>query len=88
MVGRADPECMLGHLLRILFKNDDFMNAVGLLLTFLQRLSLADAIPLLYVNSLLSPKVLTELGIDCVDFFWFGISSVRYGSWISFLPKS
>jgi len=29
--GRADPECMLGHLLRILFKNDDFMNAVGLL---------------------------------------------------------
>ncbi|KAK2091208.1 DDB1- and CUL4-associated factor 1 [Saguinus oedipus] len=24
---RADPECMLGHLLRILFKNDDFMNA-------------------------------------------------------------
>ncbi|NWU98107.1 DCAF1 factor, partial [Upupa epops] len=26
--GRADPECMLGHLLRILFKNDDFMNAV------------------------------------------------------------
>lgn len=33
LVGRADPECMLGHLLRILFKNDDFMNAVGLLLT-------------------------------------------------------
>uniref|UniRef100_A0A803V4X9 DDB1- and CUL4-associated factor 1 n=1 Tax=Ficedula albicollis TaxID=59894 RepID=A0A803V4X9_FICAL len=26
--GRADPECMLGHLLRILFKNDDFMNAL------------------------------------------------------------
>ncbi|OBS75043.1 hypothetical protein A6R68_14451 [Neotoma lepida] len=25
---RADPECMLGHLLRILFKNDDFMNAL------------------------------------------------------------
>lgn len=36
LVGRADPECMLGHLLRILFKNDDFMNAVGLLLTFIQ----------------------------------------------------
>lgn len=28
-VGRADPECMLGHLLKILFKNDDFMNAVS-----------------------------------------------------------
>lgn len=27
-LGRADPECMLGHLLKILFKNDDFMNAV------------------------------------------------------------
>lgn len=27
--GRANPECMLGHLLRILFKNDDFMNAVS-----------------------------------------------------------
>lgn len=26
--GRADPECMLGHLLKILFKNDDFMNTV------------------------------------------------------------
>lgn len=26
--GRADPECVLGHLLKILFKNDDFMNAV------------------------------------------------------------
>lgn len=26
--GRADPECMLGHLLKILFKNDDFTNAV------------------------------------------------------------
>ncbi|KAG8147655.1 putative Protein VPRBP isoform 1 protein [Naja naja] len=26
--GRADPKCMLGHLLRILFKNDDFMNAL------------------------------------------------------------
>ncbi|KAF4109544.1 hypothetical protein G5714_008796 [Onychostoma macrolepis] len=26
--GRADPECMLGHLLKILFKNDDFMNAL------------------------------------------------------------
>uniref|UniRef100_F7C1Q1 DDB1 and CUL4 associated factor 1 n=1 Tax=Xenopus tropicalis TaxID=8364 RepID=F7C1Q1_XENTR len=26
--GRANPECMLGHLLRILFKNDDFMNAL------------------------------------------------------------
>lgn len=26
--GRANPECMLGHLLKILFKNDDFMNAV------------------------------------------------------------
>ncbi|XP_069792896.1 DDB1- and CUL4-associated factor 1-like isoform X1 [Narcine bancroftii] len=24
--GRADPECRLGHLLKILFKNDDFMN--------------------------------------------------------------
>ncbi|KAM9786000.1 DDB1- and CUL4-associated factor 1 [Neosynchiropus ocellatus] len=24
--GRADPECMLGHLLKILFKNDEFMN--------------------------------------------------------------
>lgn len=28
VLGRADPECMLGHLLKILFKNDDFMNAV------------------------------------------------------------
>lgn len=26
--GRADPKCMLGHLLRTLFKNDDFMNAL------------------------------------------------------------
>ncbi|XP_062315461.1 DDB1- and CUL4-associated factor 1-like isoform X1 [Osmerus eperlanus] len=26
--GRADPECVLGHLLKILFKNDDFMNAL------------------------------------------------------------
>lgn len=28
LLGRADPECVLGHLLKILFKNDDFMNAV------------------------------------------------------------
>uniref|UniRef100_A0A8C7IM14 DDB1- and CUL4-associated factor 1 n=1 Tax=Oncorhynchus kisutch TaxID=8019 RepID=A0A8C7IM14_ONCKI len=26
--GRADPECVLGQLLKILFKNDDFMNAL------------------------------------------------------------
>ncbi|XP_039626969.1 DDB1- and CUL4-associated factor 1-like [Polypterus senegalus] len=26
--GRADPECMLGHLLKILFKNEDFMSAL------------------------------------------------------------
>ncbi|KAI1891186.1 hypothetical protein AGOR_G00162360 [Albula goreensis] len=26
--GRADPDCMLGHLLKILFKNDDFTNAL------------------------------------------------------------
>ncbi|KAI1892379.1 hypothetical protein AGOR_G00132760 [Albula goreensis] len=26
--GRVDPECMLGHLLKILFKNYDFMNAL------------------------------------------------------------
>uniref|UniRef100_A0A3Q2SRM2 DDB1- and CUL4-associated factor 1 n=1 Tax=Fundulus heteroclitus TaxID=8078 RepID=A0A3Q2SRM2_FUNHE len=26
--GRADPECMLGHLLKILFKNDEFMNTL------------------------------------------------------------
>ncbi|XP_061430043.1 LOW QUALITY PROTEIN: DDB1- and CUL4-associated factor 1 [Lethenteron reissneri] len=26
--GRADPECMLGHLLKMLFKSDDFMNAL------------------------------------------------------------
>ncbi|CAB1336118.1 unnamed protein product, partial [Coregonus sp. 'balchen'] len=26
--GRADPECVLGHLLKILFKDDDFMNAL------------------------------------------------------------
>ncbi|GCB66585.1 hypothetical protein scyTo_0000617 [Scyliorhinus torazame] len=26
--GRADPECRLGHLLKILFKNDDFMNSL------------------------------------------------------------
>uniref|UniRef100_A0A673ZMZ1 DDB1- and CUL4-associated factor 1 n=1 Tax=Salmo trutta TaxID=8032 RepID=A0A673ZMZ1_SALTR len=26
--GRADPECILGHLLKILFKDDDFMNAL------------------------------------------------------------
>lgn len=76
MVGRADPECMLGHLLRILFKNDDFMNAVGLLLTFLQRLSSVDAIPLLFVNSLFSLEVLTKLGIVWVDFVClFGIGS-------------
>lgn len=32
-LGRADPECVLGHLLKILFKNDDFMNAVRILMT-------------------------------------------------------
>ncbi|XP_061554433.1 DDB1- and CUL4-associated factor 1-like isoform X1 [Phycodurus eques] len=26
--GRADPQCVLGHLLKILFKNDDFMNTL------------------------------------------------------------
>ncbi|XP_071776891.1 DDB1- and CUL4-associated factor 1-like [Centroberyx gerrardi] len=26
--GRADPVCILGHLLKILFKNDDFMNTL------------------------------------------------------------
>ncbi|KAF7666708.1 hypothetical protein LDENG_00096490 [Lucifuga dentata] len=26
--GRADPECVLGHLLKTLFKNDDFMNTL------------------------------------------------------------
>ncbi|KAJ8400883.1 hypothetical protein AAFF_G00392370 [Aldrovandia affinis] len=26
--GKADPDCMLGHLLKILFKNDDFTNAL------------------------------------------------------------
>ncbi|KAM6980512.1 DDB1- and CUL4-associated factor 1-like [Aplochiton taeniatus] len=26
--GRADPECMLGHVLKLLFKNDDFTNAL------------------------------------------------------------
>uniref|UniRef100_A0A8C4R3X2 DDB1- and CUL4-associated factor 1 n=1 Tax=Eptatretus burgeri TaxID=7764 RepID=A0A8C4R3X2_EPTBU len=26
--GRADPECVLGYLLKILFKNDDFMNSL------------------------------------------------------------
>uniref|UniRef100_A0A1A7X3W6 Vpr (HIV-1) binding protein n=1 Tax=Iconisemion striatum TaxID=60296 RepID=A0A1A7X3W6_9TELE len=26
--GRADPECVLGHLLKILFKNDEFMNTL------------------------------------------------------------
>lgn len=31
--GRADPECVLGHLLKILFKNDDFMNAVRIFQT-------------------------------------------------------
>ena len=24
--GRADPDCALGHILKALFKNDDFMN--------------------------------------------------------------
>lgn len=32
-LGRADPECVLGHLLKILFKNDDFMNTVRTELT-------------------------------------------------------
>lgn len=81
LVGRADPECMLGHLLRILFKNDDFMNAVGLLLTFLQRLSSVDAIPLLFVNSLFSLEVLTKLGIVWVDFVclfvWYWFNKLR-----------
>lgn len=27
--GRADPKCMLGQLLKILFMNDDFNNAVS-----------------------------------------------------------
>lgn len=26
--GRADPDCMLGQLLKMLFMNDDFTNAV------------------------------------------------------------
>uniref|UniRef100_A0A6I8SXT2 DDB1- and CUL4-associated factor 1 n=1 Tax=Xenopus tropicalis TaxID=8364 RepID=A0A6I8SXT2_XENTR len=41
--GRANPECMLGHLLRILFKNDDFMNAVALVLSRLRELQSQDA---------------------------------------------
>ena len=38
-LGRADPECVLGHLLKILFKNDDFMNTVRIDLwtIFMQR---------------------------------------------------
>lgn len=27
--GRADPKCSLGHVLKALFKNDNFMNKVG-----------------------------------------------------------
>jgi len=26
--GRADPNCALGHVLKVLFKNDDFMTKV------------------------------------------------------------
>ena len=26
--GRADPDSMLGHILKMLFRNDDFTNAV------------------------------------------------------------
>lgn len=29
VAGRADPECMLGQLLKMLFMNDDFTNAVS-----------------------------------------------------------
>lgn len=60
---------MLGHLLRILFKNDDFMNAVGLLLTFLKGLSSAVAVSLLFINNLLSLEVLTKLGKEWVGLF-------------------
>ena len=28
--GRADPNCALGHLLKALFKNDNFMSKVGM----------------------------------------------------------
>lgn len=61
LVGRADPECMLGHLLRILFKNDDFMNAVGLLLSFIQIFISRSSTLLYFINSLLSPEALTNL---------------------------
>ena len=27
--GRADPDCALGHLLKAVFKNENFMNKVG-----------------------------------------------------------
>lgn len=66
-LGRADPECMLGHLLKILFKNDDFMNAVRmnydlykirgrffaskLRSDFLKKIMLLIAFPLQLVNS-------------------------------------
>jgi len=29
--GRADPNCALGHVLKVLFKNDDFMTKVCIL---------------------------------------------------------
>ena len=29
--GRADPNCALGHVLKVLFKNDDFMTKVSML---------------------------------------------------------
>lgn len=32
-VGRADPKCSLGHVLKALFKNDNFMNKVGIMLS-------------------------------------------------------
>lgn len=77
LVGRADPECMLGHLLRILFKNDDFMNAVGLLLTFLQMISRCCTLLFVFVDSLLSPDALTKLGIEWVGFFFFSLVLVE-----------
>ncbi|PNJ32392.1 DCAF1 isoform 4 [Pongo abelii] len=57
--GRADPECMLGHLLRILFKNDDFMNAVAIVLRRLRELQLQE-VALRQENKRPSPRKLSS----------------------------
>ncbi|ELV10404.1 Protein VPRBP [Tupaia chinensis] len=64
--GRADPECMLGHLLRILFKNDDFMNAVAIVLRRLRELQLQE-VALRQENKRPSPRKVSSEALLPLD---------------------